>query len=94
MSAFPDVMHLLANELAGLTARHLSFTPRSPGSLDSCFFWHELPPVIGIASRIQCLWFRLVPFKELNRPLMLFSRLEIVKGSEVLTLSCLAILLA
>jgi hypothetical protein len=46
----------------------------------------------GKVSRL--LWFRLVPFEELHRPLMLLSRPEIVKGSEVLALSCLGIFFA
>jgi hypothetical protein len=41
---FPDVMHLLTNELAGLRAAGLSFLFGSSGSLESLFLGHDSPP--------------------------------------------------
>jgi len=44
MFAFPDVMHLFTNKLAGLRDSGLSFPFSFSGSLHSLFLWHELPP--------------------------------------------------
>src|SRR6185369_16504983 len=38
--AFPDVLHLLADELAGLRARRLAFALVLLGALESFLLWH------------------------------------------------------
>jgi hypothetical protein len=44
MFASPDVMHLFANELSGLSARRFSQALGFPGPLEGLFFRHTLIP--------------------------------------------------
>ena len=42
MFAFPDVMHLLAHEFAGLGGRRLALGPVTAGPFERLFFRHRL----------------------------------------------------